>query len=523
MAVLKYKNENGQFVTLTNYTVQPITPVQTTGTSLSDIMSQKAVSDELNKKVNDSDLNGKIANAISSEDTVKNAIAGVVEDSPAISGAINTVVADSIKNNETVNTAVEEAVAAAISGTAAVSAAVESVVDTKLTAYSTTSEADGKYASKTHTHNASDITDFNTAVSNAVSTDALVSGTVKSVVEKYIYGDTTPTPTSSVVTTDNLNTTLADYVKDSEINTLVSNAIKNDEAVSGAVTDAVAEAIAADDSVKQAVEKAIADDTTVSSKFGHVAYDSATKKINFFANSSSSDVIEFIDATDFIKDGMVDNVSIDDNNNLVITFNTDSRKETISIPLTSIFDPSNYYTKTEIANALNGKADLTHTHASNQITDFSSAVEGVVSTSTTITNSINTIVAQSLTADTGDVKASVNDAITSNTVVVNSKAVTDFYSGHNNVTSLANIPTDKRLVIATINGSTNELSLNGNALTDGYEIHVIVKNDGTEEVTVTLPEGGNYVTVGDTIKIAAGKYGEINIISDGDNLYVRGA
>ena len=773
MAVLKYKNESGQFVTLTNYTVQPIVPVQTTGTSLTDIMSQKAVSDELDKKVNDSALNGKIANAISSDNTVKGAIADAVGDSPAISGAINSVVADSIKNDDAVNQAVEEAIAEAIRETAAVSAAVESVVDTKLTAYTTTSEADEKYAFKSHTHNASDISDFNAAVSTAVSTDASVSGTVKNVVEKYIYGDATPSPTSSVVTTDNLNTTLADYakssslaavatsgsyndltdkptipttvaqltdagdyVKDDEINTLVSNAIKTDSTVSGAVSNAVAAAIASDDTVKEAVEAAIAADTTVASKFGHVAYDSASKRINFYANSTSPSAIEYIDATNFIKDGMVDSVAIS-NGNLVVTFNTDSGKNPITIPLTDIFNPSNYYTKsdtsgkTEIATALNGKANSTHDHASSSITtmasyskptttsaiatgdtlnaaigklekaldgkqasgnyltshqtvtlasgtnngtlkittaagsvdniavrglgdmayqatssyssatqvntalagksgtghthnyagsstaggaatsaakltnttaigsatqpvfftasgvpsactytlgksvpanavftdnnttyaagsfititgsnnsinvstgtssttvargdhkhtsgdvtNFSAAIEGVVSTSTTITNKINTVVASSLTATTGNVRASVDSAIASNTVVVASKAVADFYSGHNYVTSLANIPTTKRLVIATISSSTNELSLSGNTLTDGYEIHIIVKNNGTAEAAVTLPTGGKYVTVGDAIKVAANSTGEINIISDGTSLYVRGA
>ncbi len=50
MAVLKYKNGAGEFVTLTNYTVQPLVPVNTTGTSISDVMSQKAVTDELNNK-----------------------------------------------------------------------------------------------------------------------------------------------------------------------------------------------------------------------------------------------------------------------------------------------------------------------------------------------------------------------------------------------------------------------------------------------------------------------------------------
>ena len=54
-----------------------------------------------------------------------------------------------------------------------------------------------------------------------------------------------------------------------------------------------------------------------------------------------------INASDFIKDGMVDTVEVTEGN-LVITFNTDSGKEAIEIPLSEIFDPSLYYTKEEI-------------------------------------------------------------------------------------------------------------------------------------------------------------------------------
>lgn len=48
MATLKYKNQNGEYVTLPNYTVKTITPVQTTGESTTDVMSQKAVTDAIN-------------------------------------------------------------------------------------------------------------------------------------------------------------------------------------------------------------------------------------------------------------------------------------------------------------------------------------------------------------------------------------------------------------------------------------------------------------------------------------------
>ncbi len=78
-------------------------------------------------------------------------------------------------------------------------------------------------------------------------------------------------------------------------------------------------------------------------------YDSSAKTINF--KNYSNEVISTIDATDFIKDGMVDNVEIkviDGKKYLAITFNTDAGKEEIDIELDDIFNPDNYYTKDEV-------------------------------------------------------------------------------------------------------------------------------------------------------------------------------
>ena len=83
------------------------------------------------------------------------------------------------------------------------------------------------------------------------------------------------------------------------------------------------------------------------------AYNSTTKKIEL---KHGNTVLVEIDATDFIKDGMVDSVKIE-NGNLVISFNTDSGKEDISLALTDIFNPDNYYTKQQTDDLLSGKAN----------------------------------------------------------------------------------------------------------------------------------------------------------------------
>ncbi len=98
-------------------------------------------------------------------------------------------------------------------------------------------------------------------------------------------------------------------------------------------------------------------------KFGDVRYVSRSKRINFYSASNSDRVLAWIDTSDFVKDGMVDNVEIkviDGKSYLIVTFNTDSGKQPIQISITDIFDPSNYYTKTEVdnkVNTVNGKVD----------------------------------------------------------------------------------------------------------------------------------------------------------------------
>ena len=93
-------------------------------------------------------------------------------------------------------------------------------------------------------------------------------------------------------------------------------------------------------------------DEEAARKAGAVAgvdYDSSAKTINFY--NANDEVIDSIDATDFIKDGMIDSVAIETIDNttyLVITWNTDAGKEVTRIDIGDLFDADNYYTKDEI-------------------------------------------------------------------------------------------------------------------------------------------------------------------------------
>lgn len=74
-------------------------------------------------------------------------------------------------------------------------------------------------------------------------------------------------------------------------------------------------------------------------------YDKENVKINFY--NSNKELVSSIDASDFIKDGMISSISVEDNR-LVLTFNTDAGSEKITLDISKIFNADNYYTKIEV-------------------------------------------------------------------------------------------------------------------------------------------------------------------------------
>ena len=91
-------------------------------------------------------------------------------------------------------------------------------------------------------------------------------------------------------------------------------------------------------------------DNSIGDLFGAVNYDSQSRTIRFY-DKSGTRLLATLDAHPFIKDGMVSRAYIS-NNTLVILFNTDSEHDPITIPLSSVFNPNNYYTITQVNNLL---------------------------------------------------------------------------------------------------------------------------------------------------------------------------
>ena len=89
---------------------------------------------------------------------------------------------------------------------------------------------------------------------------------------------------------------------------------------------------------------------TVLNLANKIEWDSTAKSLKLY---SGNHLLGSVDGTTWVKDGMVESAAIVDNN-LEITFNTDSGKEKISVPLTDIFNPDNYYDKAAIDKKLEG-------------------------------------------------------------------------------------------------------------------------------------------------------------------------
>ena len=145
---------------------------------------------------------------------------------------------------------------------------------------------------------------------------------------------------------------LEDYYTKTETDTAIGNAITalnlgaaSQKGVDTSIGDASSRNLPTSDAVKAYVDAHSGGGGDTSNLGASLAYDSKTKKIELI--NANGVTLSWIDATDFVKDGMVNNVAIV-GDYLVITFNTDAGKEAINIPMSSFFDASAYYTREQI-------------------------------------------------------------------------------------------------------------------------------------------------------------------------------
>ena len=98
--------------------------------------------------------------------------------------------------------------------------------------------------------------------------------------------------------------------------------------------------------------------------FANAAY-VASEKVIYLSNGFG-EVIDSIDCTDFVIDGMVENVTLN-GNILTIVFNTDAGKQSIDIDLTEFINPQNYYTKAETDNIVDSAYTSAVTYVDSEV------------------------------------------------------------------------------------------------------------------------------------------------------------
>ena len=114
----------------------------------------------------------------------------------------------------------------------------------------------------------------------------------------------------------------------------------------------------------------------------------ASEKMIYLSNGFG-EVIDSIDCTDFVIDGMVESVTLN-GNILTITFNTDAGKQSIDIDLTEFINPQNYYTKTETDNIVDSSFASAVTYVDREVlsarTDASAYTDNALVSAKTYTD-----------------------------------------------------------------------------------------------------------------------------------------
>ena len=141
----------------------------------------------------------------------------------------------------------------------------------------------------------------------------------------------------------------------------VQNAISgkaDTSAVTSHTSDSTIHVTSADKSAWNAKAE-VSDIPSVSGYADSVKYDSNAKTMTFYHGGTGGTAVYSFDASPFLIDGMVQNVEIKNVTSgasqvtcLVISFNTDAGKQDINIPISDIFDASNYYTKSQTDDAI---------------------------------------------------------------------------------------------------------------------------------------------------------------------------
>lgn len=201
--------------------------------------------------------------------------------------------------------------------------------------------------------------------------------------EKVTAWDNAVNSAITGVTVNNEPATISSHVAEITISTattttdgLMSAADKTrlDGIESGAQVNII-ESVKVDGTALTITNKAV--DITLTGYAQSIEYVKSANTI--YLKNSTGGTLGTVDTNDFIKDGMVSSVTISEGN-LVITFNTDAGHDDISIPLTDIFDPDNYYNKTETDAQISAATAAASAASVNSAKTYTDEVSGSIAT-----------------------------------------------------------------------------------------------------------------------------------------------
>ena len=203
---------------------------------------------------------------------------------------------------------------------------------------------------------------------------------------------------------------------------------------------------------------------SVTSYADAVKYDTNTKYMKFYHGGTGGTEVYSFDASPFLIDGMVQNVEIKDvagsGTCLVISFNTDAGKQDINIPISTIFDASNYYTKDEVDAELSGKTNNSTFTAYTAATD---TALGNKADTTAMTQAISE--ATSGKADTTAVTQAISEATSGKADSSTVEGINNVLTAHTANTTVHVTSSDK----TTWNGKQDQLVSGTNIKTVGGE------------------------------------------------------
>ena len=181
-----------------------------------------------------------------------------------------------------------------------------------------------------------------------------------------------------------------------DVNTEESRAKIAEEALDQKIDDEITNRIAdvnLEESRARAAEQAIDNklDTEIANRKADAVASAEYNKndVKIYFRNKNGQVISTVDAKDFIVDGMVSRVYIN-NRELIIDWNADAGIQTTRIPLDQIFNPDNYYTKAQVNDLIDGVNDRIDTSNQN-ISNVSNRVDSLSSTVSGNTTQINNL------------------------------------------------------------------------------------------------------------------------------------